>query len=1075
MRCQSLLPALLLLLLGTAPAAAQDEFLWIRYPAISPDGRRICFSYRGDLWLVASAGGTAVPFTRHVGYERSPVWSRDGKHIAFASDRHGNFDVFVKDVASGPARRLTHHSFHDIPSDFSPDGTEVLFAGSRAGDPMANPASVRMGQLYSISVEGGRARLLIPTPAINARWSPDGKRIVYENRPGRENSWRKHHTSSVTRDIWVFDTETSKHTQLTTAKHEDRDPSWAGEGIVFLSARAGTINVFERAGDSVTARTELSGQPVRFLSRAGDGTLCFSQHGRVYLIPPGGKPRAVSITGPAGERENPSRVETFRKGATQFAVSPDEKEVAFVVRGELFVASVEHGTTRRITRTATQERSPSWAPDGKALYFAAERGGSWNLYRASLARPEDKFFFRATVVKEEPVVVSEDESLQPKVSPDGKLLAFLHNRDEIRILDLNTKNVWTLVPPERNYSYADGDMSFSWSPDSKWLAFTLLTEGRWIENIGVRAVEKGEIVDMTRSGYWEGSPKWSPDGRSLLFVSNRLGRRAHGSWGSDADVFAMELTRAAHDRARLSVEELELREKKDKKKGGSNGKDNGEEAKKKEPPKPVEIEFEGRDRRARRVTLHSARLSDFAISPDGESLVSIARVGDTHGVWLTKWRKGETKRLMKLEGNRGQIEFGPDGKTVYVRSGSGKLFRVELKGEAKPIGFAAEMEIDAPAERAYIFDHAWRQVREKFYDPKLHGVDWPALRAAYEPLLAHIDNNHDFAEFLSELLGELNASHTGCYYRIPSDGADQTASLGLLFDPRDGSDGLKVANVLAEGPCAKADVGIVAGATITRIGDTALTKKVNHHALLNRMAGKRVLLTFTLPGNGEEKQAVIEPVSLRDESQLRYRRWVRTRRAAVEKLSKGAIGYVHVRGMNDRSFRHLYKEAIGRYGNRKALIVDTRNNGGGNLHDDLVQFLGASEYLRFHPRGKKLGSFGGDPADRWSRPVVVLVNELSYSDAHIFPWAFRHLKLGKVVGAPVAGTGTAVWWERQIDASLLFGIPQVGFVDPQGRYIENQEFVPDHVVLHHPESAAKGEDKQLEKAVESLLAEIASK
>ena len=447
--------------------------------------------------------------------------------------------------------------------------------------------------------------------------------------------------------------------------------------------------------------------------------------------------------------------------------------------------------------------------------------------------------------------------------------------------------------------------------------------------------------------------------------------------------------------------------------------------------------------------------------------MKVARIGDKNGLWLTNWRKGETKRLMKLDGNGGQVVFAKDGKSVFVLSGGGTMAHVPLKGETKRIGYKAEMEIDAPAERAYMFDHQWRQVKRKFYRADLHGAPWAKLRTQYEPLLKHVHTNHDFAELMSELLGELNASHTGCYYRVPQEGADQTASLGMLFDPRDRGEGLKIVEVMPGGPAARAK--IPAGGTLLRIGETKLDATVNHHALLNRMASKRLLVVYKGP-DGATGEAVIEPVSLRDEGQLRYRRWVEQRRALVDKLSKGEVGYAHVRGMGDSSFRQLYKDAIGRYGNRQALVVDTRNNGGGWLHDDLVKFLDGEKYAIFHPRGKKRGSFGTEPLDRWSEPVAVVVNERNYSDAHIFPYAFQKLGIGPVVGTKVAGTGTAVWWERQIDPTLVFGIPQVGMVEPGGDYLENKDFVPDHIVPLDPEAAAAGRDPQLEKAVEVLLA-----
>ncbi|MHC4729705.1 MAG: S41 family peptidase [Planctomycetota bacterium] len=581
---------------------------------------------------------------------------------------------------------------------------------------------------------------------------------------------------------------------------------------------------------------------------------------------------------------------------------------------------------------------------------------------------------------------------------------------------------------------------------------------------------------MFLSGYHDAWPRWSRDSRTLYFYSNRLGRRSHGGWGSDGDVFALDLTQAAHDRARLSEEEYALVEKKEKKarkkkRKGKEGKDEDdeEEEKKKEKVEPVRIEFEGREDRVRRLTLHSAPIGGFALSPDGETLVYWARVEDKWDLWVCEIRESATRKLFKANGGgRGDVRFAKEGDAVFIRSSDGRIARVDVKsGKAEPVKYAAEMTIDTPEERAYIFEHVWRQLKRKFYDPELHGVDWEALKANYLALLGHIDTNHDFAELLSEMLGELNASHTGARYRIPQDGADETASLGLLFDPGHTGDGLKVAEVLKGGPCARAGSRIAAGAVLTHIDGVKLTPAVNHDALLNRKAQKPTLLGF-----GVDHEEVVKPIPLRQAHTLLYRRWVRKRREETDRLSGGRLGYIHVRSMGERSFRKVYEEVLGRHGAKAGLVVDTRFNGGGNLHDDLVAFLGAKQYLTPQPRGKARGTMGGAPWNRWTRPVVVIQNEGNYSDAHIFPYIFKELGLGKLVGTPVAGTGTAVWWERQIDPTLAFGIPQVGYVMPNGKYLENSELAPDVLVVNDPESRARGRDPQLERAVAVLLEQL---
>jgi len=1054
---------------------------WIRYPAISPSGEWIAFSCRGDLWVTRLDSGGAIvePLTTHVGHETMPVWSPDSKHVAFASDRHGNFDVFVIDVAQRRTRRLTYHSTSDMPSAFSPDGTHVWFSSRRLDAPQAAVGSPFLTELYAVPTEGGRPVQLLTTPAERARPDKNGERVVYQDLKGYENPWRKHHTSSVARDIWIWERATGKHRKLSDFVGEDRDPVWSADGktVYYLSEQSGSLNVWSRPvqGGTATQVTKHAPHPVRFLSIANDGTLCYGLNGAIWFGKPGQEPSRLDVRVVTAERTNLARVTVQRGGATAFAVSPSGKEIAFVVRGEIFVASVKHGTTRRVTDTPEQERSPTWASDGRTLYYAGERDGSWNLYKSSLSREVEKHFFLATVLKEEPVLVSVAETFQPVVSPDGKQIAYLHDRDELRVLDLATGESRTLVPKEKNYSYSDGDIDFAWSPDSQWIALTFIGGQRWIADIGVVHVATGKLENITLSGYYEGLPGWSADSKALLLYSNRLGRRSHGSWGSDGDIFALYLTREALDHAKLTPEEYDLLHEGEKKGRKGNGKEEREKEKDK-PAEPVVIEFEGRENRFRRLTLHSAPIRSYALSPDGETLVYFARVEEKWDLWKNEVREGKTERLLALGDDRGgDVVFGKDGDAVFVRKGGGGMLRVDLKkGKPEPVKYAAEMSVHGARERRYIFEHAWRQVRQKFYDEKLHGVDWQALRKNYAAFLPGINNRHDFAELLSEMLGELNASHTGARYRAPQEGKDQTAALGLLFDTEHRGAGLKVAEVLERGPVDLAGLKILPGTLLTHLDGVELAADTNHFALLNRKVGKRVLLTFAPMGGGTIEK-VVKPIGGRAEYNLRYARWVKQRRALVEERGKGRLGYVHVRGMNDRSFRHVYQEVLGRFGGREALVVDTRFNGGGNLHDDLVKFLGAKQYARFQPRGKRVGQLGGDPGARWARPVIVVQNEGNYSDAHIFPFAFKELGIGKLVGTPVAGTGTAVWWERQIDPTIVFGIPQVGFVTNDGKYLENLELEPDILVYNDPESVAKGQDKQLEAAVDELLTQVGEK
>ncbi len=662
-------------------AHAAEEATWVRYPAIAPDGLQVVFTYRGDLWIVPTQGGEARRLTSHEALETRPVWSHDGEHIAFASNRYGNFDVFVMPAAGGAATRLTFHSANDYPCDFELDSSRVLFTSSRHDAPEAILPSTYIPELWSIAATGGRPRLELSTPAEWVRVSPNGKWAAYEDRRGYENTWRKHHVSPVTRDIWLWDRETGAQGKLSDFGGEDRNPVWApdGENLYYLSEKGGSYNVYALEAGFPKRLTSHETHPVRFLSVAGDGTICYGWNGSVYLLREGEEPKRLAIRIASDARRNVVERSTVRKGATEMAVSPDGEEVAFVVRGEVFVASVEHGTTKRVTTTPEQERSVAWSADGKSLLYAGERHRdgselpSWNLYRAKLAREDDERLHRATLITEEAVLADEHETFQPVPSPDGKSLAFLRDRDEICVLELESGEVRSLVPADRNYSYADGDVAFSWSPDSRWLAVTYLPTRSWIDQVGIVDVKTGAVQNVTISGYYESNPKWSPDGRALTFSSNRHGRRAHGSWGSEEDVLAIYLTQEAFDRATLPEEEFErLREREVK-------------AKKKEKRKRDDDDDEGRGRGRRQGAAagrrHRVRKPRASPPPPHDALGPRIRPRRSEGRRDRPLRRGDGREVGRLDGQAARGR-DPSGRASGRWPGAGAQ---ALEGREDPL------------------------------------------------------------------------------------------------------------------------------------------------------------------------------------------------------------------------------------------------------------------------------------------------------------------------------------------------------------------------------------------------------
>lgn len=423
-----------------------------------------------------------------------------------------------------------------------------------------------------------------------------------------------------------------------------------------------------------------------------------------------------------------------------------------------------------------------------------------------------------------------------------------------------------------------------------------------------------------------------------------------------------------------------------------------------------------------------------------------------------------TKLLLKNVG-RGTLFADKKVENLYLTAG-GKLKKIELKdSKEKPIAFKAEFAYRPAEERAYIFHHAWRQVLDKFYDPTLRGMDWKGYETAYARFLPHINNNFDFQEMLSELLGELNGSHTGARYN-PGLTGPETASLGAFFDNAYTGDGLKIEEIIAKGPLTLADSQIKKGCIIEKIDGTPIKKDADYYPLLSGKVGKKVMLSVYDPTSKQRFEEQVKAIGNGEQSNLLYKRWIENCQETVDKLSNGQIGYVHVRGMNSESFREVYSALLGRCRNKKAVIVDTRHNGGGWLHDDLATLLSGKEYQRFEPRGQYIGS---DPYNKWTKPSCVLMCEDNYSNAHGFPWVYKTLGIGKLIGAPVPGTMTAVWWETQIDPTLVFGIPQVGVKDMQGNYLENQQLQPDVEVYNTPEAQLSGEDTQLKRAVEVML------
>lgn len=1067
--------ALLLLTLAAVPAA-QDagEPLWNRYPAISPDGSQIVFTYKGDLYLVPSSGGTARPLTMHEAHDYMPVWSPDGTQIAFASDRYGNFDVFIMSAKGGEPRRLTFHSAAESPFTFTPDGTSVVFGAPRqdAAEHRGFPAGY-MPELYSVPVTGGRVAQVLTTPAEDVQYSRDGRFLMYHDKKGQENAWRKHHVSSVARDIWVMDTQTRSHRKVTTFAGEDRTPVLADNDRAFyyLSEESGSFNVHKMnvAGGTSQQVTSFRARPVRFLTAARNGTLSFGYDGALYTMAPGEQPRKVPVTIAADARATNERIVTVTGGASDLAVAPSGKEVAFIARGDVFVTSVEGGVTKQITKTPEAERSPVFSPDGKALVYSSERGGRWQIIEARRTRDEEPHFYASTVVRETPLISNDAENYQPQFSPDGKALAYIENRMTLKVYDLASKRARQLLTDQHIFSMGDHDQYFQWSPDSQWLLFDYAVPGLAPGEVGlVRADGTGGIVNLTQSGFNDSRPRWILDGKAMLWFSNRDGLKSVAqSGGAQADAYGMFFTREAWDRFRLSKEDFALIKETEDAKKKTDATD------KKEPatapaPAPLAIELDGVTDRKARLTIHSSSLGDALVSRDGESLYYLARFERGLNLWTTTVRTRETKQLVALNANSGSLQWDKEHKFLYLLS-DGSISRIDpASGKREPVEIKGEKLQDQAAERRAQFESVWRRTKETFYTKSMHGVAWDEVKPDYLKYLPHISNNYEMSEMLAEMLGELNVSHSGSSYARTGADLDATASLGAIYDQAHRGAGYKVAEVIKGGPLDKAGMSVAAGSIIQAVDGEPIAADRDLAQFLNRKAAKRTLLTIADP-SGVTRDVVVMPITQTEEAPLLYKRWVRRNEAEVDRLSNGTLGYVHIPGMNDGAYRTTFEEVFGKFAARKGLVVDTRNNGGGDLVADLDMFLSGKYFFDYTTDGR---STGFEPNFRWTKPTIALVNEANYSDGHCFAWAYQAQKLGQLVGMPVPGTCTFAGWAMLPDTGIRWGAPPLGVKDPRANFLENWQTEPDIRVPPAYEVISTGKDEQLEAAVAALLRRI---
>ncbi len=880
----------MVVLVGAGVVAEAGGVPFARDVAVSPDGAVLAFSWAGDVWVVASGGGAATRLTVHPADDGNPVWSHDGQWLAFSSDRHGAANVLVMRRDGTDVKRLTFGDVAEIPTDWAPDDREVYFQSRREGDAYREP------RLYQVPVAGGQAVRLVDCFGAAARVSPDGKTIAFTR--GSCEWWRRGYRGSGNHDVWLWTVGTEEFTQLTDFDGVDRSPMWGadGRGVYYLSERGGTVNVWYQqvAGGLAEPVTLMSGADVRDFSVSADGqTLAFTHWDEIYVLNPADKrARALAIRTAEDAAQNQTTLQMLTSNASEAAVSPDEKEIALVVQGDLFVIQTEENrATRHVLASPAREREVTWAPDGKALYFVSDREGQEDIYRASSGEEpakalSDSLSFKIERVTDDPAI---EEG--PQVSPDGKALAFVRGRGDLVIRDLKTGKETPLVAGWSRPEYR-------WSPDSQWLAYQAEDNEDNADIWIVTADGRQPAVNISQHPDNDVNPQWSADGQMLTFASRRD--------GFDWDLYAVFLSPALDEKSASGFDEYfqkqaeEVKKRKPLKAAVASGKIalgsvaatsapaaqaasvpatqgvasqpstapakqagaktpraalrtwlkgllEEEPAKKKEEEKKPEkaekyaYELESCYKRIRRVTSLPGDQAEYALAPDGALLAFKSSHDGEARLYTIKWNGEELKQASAA--NVTGLQWGLDGKRLYHLKAGVPGSTTATGGDSKAYKFRAKLAVDHVALAAQKFDDAARRIELVFYHPTMKGLDWPALTAQYRALALRTRTLQEFNEVFNMLLGELNASHLGIY-GPDRGGKEQVGHLGCMFDRTYAGPGLRVQSVVPRAPAARAESRLVPGDILIRVNNEVVGPDAAIERALTETVGEEVLVEF---------------------------------------------------------------------------------------------------------------------------------------------------------------------------------------------------------------------------------------
>ncbi len=1060
-----------LLFAGMLPAAlalagltsrAPEPLAFMRDPHVAHG--RLVFAYQGDIWLANADGAGARRITAHPATDFAPRFSPDGRFIAFSSDRMGNFDVYVVPVEGGEPTQLTFFPGPDEVEYWTPDGKGIVISTARGTHPFGSPLSI-------VPVDGG---LPMPMPMDFGRAGmirQDGGAVVFTRENKSET--RKGYRGNNSADLYVQDLRTKEITQLTDRDLEsfrqhvqDGHPMWGADGqIYFASERSGIYNIWRisASGGEPAQVTRFTTAGVKWPSISPDGrTIAFTQDYELYTLEvPSGTPKRIVVTAAVDPIDN--RIELVRSTnrADGFAPSPDGSQLAVDFRGEIFLvpAEPELGDKTRVTRSARRDRFAEYSPDGRMVAYVSDESGEEEVWVYDVAAGTRRQLSRHGSYKSQIVW-----------APDGSRIAFVgaNRLFEVEVASGRQREV--------AYNLAGGYNLSEYSPDGKWLVYTRADEDQNLD-VYLYDLTAGRETNVTANPFRDSGGVLTPDGRTLVFASARDGGTNH--------LFAVSLARLTEDpddplvRARRRP----AGERGDSAAGAGRGQ--GQNA---APPRaPLQVEPEGIERRAVQVTSGPNAAGAFFVSRDGRTVYFTS--SDNEGAGLFQVGIDGRDRRRVAAGQFTGLTPSADRRFVFYRQGGGgqgggpgggpgaaagaDIFRMPISGQRPArVTFDLQVEVDRKAEWAQIFDESWRVMWYRFYDDKMHGKDWRAIRAHYEPMLAHVGSYDDVYDLANHMIGELNTSHVGVNGPSgrPEPAGYRTRFLGLELEPAEGR--YRIGHIYHEGPADKEWLGLKEGDFVLAIDGQELKAGDNYWRILNQAMNEYVpVRVASSPAGAGAREVRIK--SLPSITDLRYEDWVASRRRMVEQATGGQIAYVHIRSMNQPSLARFRNE-IDRYWNAKGIIVDIRYNGGGNIDQELLDILEREPYQFWNNRwGAR--TWGRRPRQAIAGPKVLLTNARSGSDSEVTPMGFRQLGLGRIVGNPTAAAVIATGSYQLINGGTIRtpGSLVVTY-DPSkpnnyGINLENYGVAPDVLVENTPADELRGFDRELRAAIDEVL------